>query len=74
MLLKMPNTTLGEDFFWRRQIVLIIVMLFDYRQEADYDLDADITVEEAQNLIKAVKECYNLSKDYLFKLLSGPQA
>ena len=37
----------------------IITLLFDNRQEADYDLDADISLDEAKQLIKkAAKLCY----------------
>ncbi len=38
---------------------------FNLRQEADYDLDADITGEEAQILIDNAKEFYELTKNYL---------
>lgn len=41
-----------------------LALLFDSRQEADYDLDADITVEEARNLIEKSKEFVQLSKKY----------
>jgi uncharacterized protein (UPF0332 family) len=39
-------------------------MLFDYRQEADYDLDEDITKEEAAILIKKADEFLQLTKAY----------
>jgi uncharacterized protein (UPF0332 family) len=38
-----------------------IAMLFDYRQQADYDLDTDITSEEASNIITKATGFYNLS-------------
>jgi uncharacterized protein (UPF0332 family) len=41
-----------------------IAMLFDYRQEADYDLDGDITQEEAVILIRKAEEFYQLTKAY----------
>ncbi|MDB5210379.1 MAG: hypothetical protein JWQ30_1206 [Sediminibacterium sp.] len=33
-----------------------LALLFDSRQEADYDLDVDIKVEEAKNLIEKAKD------------------
>lgn len=45
-----------------------IAMLFDYRQEADYDLDEDITHDEAANLIRKAEEFYKLVKAYFHKL------
>lgn len=44
-----------------------IAMLFDYRQEADYDLDANITDKEADVIILKATDFYQLSKDYLQK-------
>jgi len=44
-----------------------ISMLFDYRQEADYDLDEDISQEEAKKLIDAATEIYHLTNDYFQK-------
>jgi uncharacterized protein (UPF0332 family) len=41
-----------------------IALLFDYRQEADYDLDEDITYEEAENLINKASEIYQLINSY----------
>lgn len=41
-----------------------LALLFDTRQEADYDLDADITVEEASNLIEKAKEFVHLTKKH----------
>lgn len=43
----------------------IIAMLFDYRQEADYDLDAEITSDEANNIILKAINFYHLCRDYL---------
>lgn len=48
-----------------------LALLFDSRQEADYDLDADITVEEAYNLIEKAKEFVRLAETYYGKLASG---
>ena len=45
-----------------------IAMLFDYRQEADYDLDEDISHEEAAKLIRKAEEFYLLAKAYFQKL------
>jgi uncharacterized protein (UPF0332 family) len=41
-----------------------IALLFDYRQEADYDLDADIRDEEARKLIEKAAEFLKLTKQY----------
>lgn len=38
-----------------------IATLYDFRQEADYDLDADITEQEAQSLIEKANELYVLT-------------
>ena len=38
----------------------MISLLFDYRQEADYDLDAEITKEEAAMLIDKASKIYSL--------------
>lgn len=45
-----------------------IALLFDSRQEADYDLDADITVEEAGRLIIKAKEFIFLAEKYCKEL------
>ncbi|MBN8720701.1 MAG: HEPN domain-containing protein [Sediminibacterium magnilacihabitans] len=45
-----------------------IVLLFDYRQEADYDLDADITSDEAALLIDKARGIYQLAKAYFQEL------
>ncbi|HWK05991.1 MAG TPA: HEPN domain-containing protein [Puia sp.] len=45
-----------------------IALIFEYRQEADYDFDADITPQIAKELISKAREFYQLSKDYLQKL------
>ena len=42
---------------------------FNLRQEADYDLDANITEDEAQILVDNAREFYNLTKKYLEKLV-----
>ncbi len=47
----------------------IISILFDYRQQADYDLDSDITFDEAKNLIKKAKKFYDLTKSYFQELI-----
>jgi uncharacterized protein (UPF0332 family) len=47
-----------------------VALLFDYRQEADYDLDEDISKEEAENLIKKATEIYQLSKEYFEGLMN----
>ncbi len=48
-----------------------ITMLFDYRQEADYDLDEDIKHDEAENLINKATEIYQLTKAYFQELIAG---
>ncbi len=45
----------------------IITMLFNYRQEADYDLDADITIDEARLILGKATEFYNLTVVFLQK-------
>jgi uncharacterized protein (UPF0332 family) len=45
----------------------IISLLFDYRQEADYDLDADITPEEASDLVEKAREFLQLTRQYFEK-------
>lgn len=45
-----------------------ITLLFDYRQEADYDLDADINVEEATKLVERAAEFLQLAKAYVESL------
>lgn len=47
-----------------------ITMLFDYRQEADYDLDEEISYEEAQRLIHKATDFYHLSKTYFENLVN----
>lgn len=42
----------------------IASILFDYRQEADYDLDANITTEEALNLIESAREFLMLTEKH----------
>jgi len=46
----------------------IINKLFEDRQEADYDLDADITAEEARELIAKASAFLQLTKEYFAKL------
>ncbi len=41
-----------------------LALLFDSRQEADYDLDADITIDEANNLTQKAKEFVQLTEQY----------
>ncbi|RYZ80934.1 MAG: HEPN domain-containing protein [Proteobacteria bacterium] len=45
-----------------------LTTLFDYRQEADYDLDADISLDEARNILQKASEFYMKSKTYLQSL------
>ena len=42
-----------------------ITLLFDYRQEADYDLDAEISLDEAKELIKKASEFLQLTTELL---------
>lgn len=46
-------------------------MLFEFRQEADYDLDEDITMEDAEMLINKANEMYQLTKAYFHELTSN---
>jgi uncharacterized protein (UPF0332 family) len=46
-------------------------MIFDFRQEADYDLDTDITHEEASDLIRRARSFYQLAKTYLQEFVQG---
>jgi uncharacterized protein (UPF0332 family) len=41
-----------------------ITLLFDYRQEADYDLDAEINADEAANLVEKAGEFLRFIKQY----------
>lgn len=49
-----------------------IALIFDYRQEADYNLDEDITREEATNLINKAVEFYQLVLAHLPKIIGHP--
>lgn len=49
-------------------IAASIAMIFDYRQEADYDLDDDITQEEAAHLINKSEEFYQLTMAFFQQL------
>lgn len=42
----------------------IISLLFDYRQEADYDLDAEISKKEAEMLIDKANDLYIQCKTF----------
>lgn len=37
---------------------------FELRQEADYDFDADISVDEVRNILKQTTKFYNITKEY----------
>jgi uncharacterized protein (UPF0332 family) len=50
-----------------------ISLLFDYMQEADYDLDAEITIEQAELLISKTNEIYSLCNTYFQNLISDYQ-
>ena len=52
-------------------IAASIAMIFDYRQEADYDLDENITTEEAAHLINKSEEFYQLTMRYFEQLTNG---
>jgi uncharacterized protein (UPF0332 family) len=45
-----------------------ISLLFDYRQEADYDLDAAITKEEAEMLIAKANDIYSKCSSHFLEL------
>ncbi|HLA59335.1 MAG TPA: HEPN domain-containing protein [Puia sp.] len=48
-----------------------IALLFDSRQEADYDLDENITKEEAASLITKAEDIYQLINAYFQRLISN---
>jgi len=48
-------------------VAVKIKSAFNLRQEADYDLDAEITMEVATNTIEDAKEFYSLCKNYLLE-------
>jgi uncharacterized protein (UPF0332 family) len=48
----------------------IATLLFDSRQDADYDFDAEVTIEEANNLIVQAKTFLQLTTDYLENISS----
>jgi uncharacterized protein (UPF0332 family) len=45
----------------------LISVLFDYRQQADYDLDSEISLKEEEVLIKKAIEFYSLTNTYFQK-------
>lgn len=45
-----------------------IALIFKNRLEADYDLDADISPEEASSLVKKADDFLKLTRDYFEKL------
>lgn len=55
------------------EISQYITRIFRYRQEADYDLEADITEEEVKDLIRKAQQFYQLTKSYLQKLYAGSE-
>ncbi len=61
------------EFFIKTSILPQIIAkyvsnAFDLRQEADYDIDANITEDEAKILVENAREFYNLTKVYLENL------
>ncbi len=62
---KFSELFIKEVCYFSSQISDAITMLFDYRQEADYDLDADISIEEAKIILQKATEFYKLTKEYL---------
>ena len=59
-----------NDIFIRESIFPLITtryvqVAFDLRQQADYDLDAIITKEEAQSLIQNANEFYEQTKSWI---------
>lgn len=48
----------------------IITTLFNTRQQADYDLDADITIDEATSLINKANDFLQLTRQYFEKINS----
>ena len=54
------KTAIFPDF-----IATYIKTTFDLRQEADYDFDADISIEVATNVVSNTKEFYQYALTYL---------
>lgn len=52
------------------EISTSITMLFDYRQQADYDLDDDIDQVDAENIINKASEIYHSANNYFQQLIS----
>ncbi len=55
------------------EIASDISVIFDFRQEADYDLDTDITHEEARDLVRRANSFYLLTKAYLQEFVQYPK-
>jgi uncharacterized protein (UPF0332 family) len=45
-----------------------ITILFDYRQEADYDVGAEITINEAQTILERAGSFLTMATDYFQQL------
>ena len=54
----------------RLRFLILQLYYVDYRQEADYDLDEDITIIEAEDLIKKADDFYQLSTTYYKELVT----
>lgn len=50
-----------------------LTKMFKYRQEADYDLDATVSPEEAEELIRDAREFLQQAKAYLQILAAEPK-
>lgn len=48
-----------------------ISILFAYRQEADYDLDSSITIDEATEIVEKAIEFREICQDYYQELLNS---
>ena len=55
------------------EIASDISVIFDFRQEADYDLDTEITHEEARDLVRRANSFYLLTKAYLQEFVQYPK-
>ena len=54
-----------------RETISWIQTSFQLRQSGDYDLEVDISVEEAQQSLKYARQFYALTKTYMDQLISN---
>lgn len=70
---KFSEIFIKKSEIFPTHISSIIASLFDYRQEADYDLDADISTEEATNILNDAQSFYQLCRDYHQQLVNNSE-